>query len=344
MDDKKTNIILQIDVHHKRKDWNHYLEEFQGENIFQSYEWGELKKGEDWKVLRILITRQLKTKPIPILLAQVLVKKVFGIKIAWCPGGPILQTSTVEVLETALKKFTEKIFSENIFNLRCNPYIENTSDNKKIFTEFSKPEYTLTSPKTIIVNVRSEKDFLESIKKKHRYYVKQAQKHNLEWKIYYGPEASQNFLLVYEQMVANKQLNFDLIDIQSFSKLLGNTKGGVPRVFCLAGIKSNKPIVACIISLLSEKAFYHYAASSKQARETFASYEMIYELMKELSKMGIKKMDFGGISDDNSSAGVDFFKSGFNGKTFEKIGEFDISKSGMKSYLFGKAIQFRYKK
>ena len=55
-------------------------------------------------------------------------------------------------------------------------------------------------------------------------------------------------------------------------------------------------------------------------------------------------MDFGGISDDNSSAGVDFFKSGFNGKTFEKIGEFDISKSGMKSYLFGKAIQFRYKK
>ena len=55
-------------------------------------------------------------------------------------------------------------------------------------------------------------------------------------------------------------------------------------------------------------------------------------------------VDFGGISDDNSSAGVDFFKSGFNGKTFEKIGEFDISKSGMKSYLFGKAIQFRYKK
>ena len=86
MDDKKPNIILQIDIHHKRKDWNHYLEEFQGENIFQSYEWGELKKGEDWKVLRILITRQLKTKPIPILLAQVLVKKVFAIKIAWCPG------------------------------------------------------------------------------------------------------------------------------------------------------------------------------------------------------------------------------------------------------------------
>ena len=58
----------------------------------------------------------------------------------------------------------------------------------------------------------------------------------------------------------------------------------------------------------------------------------------------IKQMDFGGISDDSSSAGVDFFKSGFNGKTFEKVGEFDVSKSGMKSYLFGKAIQFRYKK
>ena len=75
-----------------------------------------------------------------------------------------------------------------------------------------------------------------------------------------------------------------------------------------------------------------------------ASYEMIYQLMNKLSEMGVRQVDFGGISDDDSSEGVDFFKSGFNGTVFEKVGEFDISKSGLQRYLFGKAIKFRYSK
>ncbi len=340
MGENKANIVLQIDVHHNQTDWNQYLEEFSSKNIFQSYEWGELKKKEDWDVLRILITRKLK----PILLAQVLVKKVFGFKIAWCPGGPVLQTESSEVLESSLRKFREKIFAEKIFNLRCNPYIKNTDDNKKVFEQFSRPEYTLTSSKTILLEIRSGQEFLDSIRKKHRYYIKQAQKHTIDWEILSGSEASESFLQIYEKMIKDKKLNYELIDIESFSKLLGNTKDGEPRVFCLAGVKEGVPIAACIISLLSDQAFYHYAASTDQAREMSASYEMIYQLMNKLSAIGIRKLDFGGISDDDSSEGVDFFKSGFNGTVFEKVGEFDISKSGLQSYLFGKAIKFRYNK
>ena len=343
MVDKKANEILHIDVHHKHQDWNQYLEEFESKNIFQSYEWGELKKSEGWQVFRILITSQLRGNPISILLAQVLLKTVFGIKIAWCPGGPLLQTSSLEKLEFALKKFTEKIFLEKIFNLRCNPYIKNTKENKKIFTSFFKPKHTLTRPKTIIMDIKPEEEFLGSVKKKHRYYIKQSQKHDISWKLHHGPNASQTFLVVYEQMIKNKNLNYDLIDIGCFAELLGFTKNGDPRVFCLAGFKNDEPLAACIISLLSNKAFYHYAASTEEGREIFVSYGMIFELMKQLKKMGIKEMDFGGISDDDLD-GVDFFKSGFNGKTFEKIGEFDVSKLELQSYLFSKAVQFKYKK
>ena len=140
-----------------------------------------------------------------------------------------------------------------------------------------------------------------------------------------------------------QQLNFDLIDIQSFSKLLGNTKGGDSRVFCLAGIKDNKPIVACIISLLSEKAFYHYAASTERGRELSASYGMIFHLINKLRELGIKKLDFGGLSPDGSSTGVDFFKLGFNGEIVNKVGELDITKSKLHSYFFSKILKFKNK-
>ena len=217
-------------------------------------------------------------------------------------------------------------------------------DSKKVFEQFSKPEYTLTSSKTILLEVKPGEVLLDSIRKKHRYYIKQAQKHTIDWKILYGIEASRSFLDIYEKMIKEKKLNYELIDIESFSKLLGNTKDGKPRVFCLAGVKDGIPIVACIISLLSDQAFYHYAASTDQARQMSASYEMIYQLTNKLFEMRVRKVDFGGISDDDSSEGVDFFKSGFNGTVFEKVGEFDISKSGLQRYLFGKAIKFRYSK
>ena len=96
-----------------------------------------------------------------------------------------------------------------------------------------------------------------------------------------------------------------------------------------------------MVSILDNKAFYHYAASTERGRVTSASYGMIYNLIKELGNLSVDELDFGGISVDGSSAGVDFFKLGFNGEEFSKIGEFDISKSKVYSYLFSKLLQFK---
>ncbi len=322
--------------------WNQYLEEFKSKNIFQSYEWGELKKNEGWEVFQTTIKNDQEKI---ILLAQVLIKKILGVKIAWCPGGPILQpSSNLTDSKIALTSFTERVFSKQIFNLRCNPYMENTDSNKKIFASLSKSYHTVTSPKTIILDVKSGEDFLKSIKPRALKNIKRYQKHNIDWKLFDGSLASQTFSSIYEQMIKQKKLNYNLINIEIFSKLLGFTKSGFPRVFCFTGIKNNLPVAACIISLISDKAFYHYAASTEEGRDMSASYGMIYELMNQLKEMKIKEMDFGGITNNNSTAGVDFFKLGFNGRVFEKVGEFDISKSKMRSYLFSKAIQLKYNK
>jgi lipid II:glycine glycyltransferase (peptidoglycan interpeptide bridge formation enzyme) len=68
---------------------------------------------------------------------------------------------------------------------------------------------------------------------------------------------------------------------------------------------------------------------------------MIYNLIQELKCLSIDELDFGGISSDGSSAGVDFFKLGFNGDELSKLGEFDISKSKVYSYFFNKLLQFK---
>ena len=85
--EKTSNQIIKKNIYHKDA-WNNCLNTFSDRNIFQSYEWGELKKLDGWAVLRILIIDHNTSENI--LIAQVLVKKVIGIKVAWCPGGPVL--------------------------------------------------------------------------------------------------------------------------------------------------------------------------------------------------------------------------------------------------------------
>ena len=92
---------------------------------------------------------------------------------------------------------------------------------------------------------------------------------------------------------------------------------------------------------MGNKAFYHYAASTERGREISASYGMIFHLIQELKNLSIDELDFGGISSDGSSSGVDFFKLGFNGEELSKLGEFDISNSRVYSYFFNKLLQFK---
>jgi len=332
------NQTLQKDFHGK-DDWNNSLNQFKDKNIFQSYEWGELKKLEGWKVLHITVTDNESLKCI--LLAQVLIKKVMGIKIGWCPGGPIVQCNKSDNGIDALEKFKEVIFEEKIINLRCKPYIPDTPENQKIFFNISKSEYSFTSFKSNILKIVSDEEFLKKVKKKHRYYIKQSEKAGLTWKSYSGSDTAKAFSVVYDEMKKNKNLKLPIIDIDGFSKTLGLNKDGKPRLFSFTGLEVNKPVSVCLVSLLNDKAFYHYAASTERGRVTSASYGMIFNLIKELRSLSVDELDFGGISADGSSSGVDFFKLGFNGEELLKIGEFDISKSKVYSYVFSKLLQFK---
>ena len=332
------NQTLQKDFHGK-DDWNNSLNQFKDKNIFQSYEWGELKKLEGWKVLHITVTDNESLKCI--LLAQVLIKKVMGIKIAWCPGGPIVQCDNPNNGIDALEKFKEVIFEEKIINTRCKPYMSDTSENQKMFSNISKSDYSFTSFKSNILKIITDDKFLEHVKKKHRYYIKQSGKVGLIWKSYSGSETASIFSIVYDEMQKNKNLKLPIIDINSFSKILGVNQEGKPRLFTFAALENNKPVSVCVVSLLGNKAFYHYAASTERGRVVSASYGMIFNLIKELRGLAVDELDFGGISADGSSSGVDFFKLGFNGEELLKIGEFDISKSKVYSYVFSKLLQFK---
>ena len=322
------------------RQWNQALLQFQEYNIFQSYEWGELKKSEGWEPLRIIVSDNDCKKLT--LIAQIVMKKVLGINIAWCPGGPLITTENKDKADSALKKFKDVVTEYNLANLRCKTFMEDNDINNKFFIKFTKPSNTLTSRRTNIIKTMPSDDFLSHIRKKHRYYIKQSLKNNIDWQIRENDEAGLAFYSIYEQMQKEKNLNLPIIDVSLFAKLLNSSDNN--RIITLAGYKDHECVAACVVSIFHRKAFYHYAASTNRGGDLNASYGMIFELMNYLNSLDIDILDFGGLSEDQSSAGVDFFKEGFNGEEIKRVGEFDIAKSILHNYIFNKALDFKKKR
>ena len=320
--------------------WNESLSQFKEYNIFQSYEWGELKKSEGWEPLRIIVSDNDSKKLT--LIAQIVMKKVLGINIAWCPGGPLITTEDKDKTDSALKKFKDIVTEYNLANLRCKTFMEDNDINNKFFIKFKKPSSTLTSRKTNIIKVVPSDDFLSQIRKKHRYCIKQAQKNDIDWQIKENDEAGSAFYSIYKQMQEEKNLNLSIIDIALFAKLFNSSNNN--KIITLAGYKDGECVAACVVSIFYRKAFYHYAASTSRGKDLNASYGMIFELMNYLNTLDVDILDFGGLSEDKSSAGVDFFKEGFNGEEIKRVGEFDIAKSILHNYIFNKALEFKKNK
>ncbi len=335
------NQTLQKDFHNKAS-WNDCLKQFNEGNIFQSYEWGELKESEGWTPLRIIVSDNENLEVI--LIGQILIKKVFGISIAWCPGGPLIKPKSKENILAALDKFRESIAEYNVVNLRCKTFMLDNNINRDFFNIFTKPKHAITSRKTSVIEIKSEDDFLKQVKKKHRYYIKQSEKSDVDWRVEKNKEADKTFTSIYKDMQKTKNLNLPIVNITFFNQLLATNDDGEPRMFTFSGFENREAVSSCLISIFNNKAFYHYAASTERGREISASYGMIFNLYKYLKQQNVKQLDFGGLSEDGSSAGVDFFKEGFNGTTINRIGEFDIAKSKIHNYLFNKVIQFKNKK
>ena len=332
METKNINLQSQINSLNQ-ENWNSLLSGSFDYNIFQSYEWGELKRYSSWTPVRIQILDNGQAK----LVAQILVKSIFGKKVAWCPGGPLINTKNASEGKTILEKFKDCVLSEGIINLRCKSYSKIDDLNTSLFSLFPKSSNNITSSKSIIHKVTNADEFLENVRKKHRYSIKQSEKNNFTWEALDNIDGINYFLDTYKVMSAAKNLKLPLVDLKKFREF-NNSKF---KLISFCGIENNICLASCIVSVFNKKAFYHYAATTDLGRDKSASYGMIYNLMRYLRSLEVEELDFGGLSEDGSSAGVDFFKEGFNGEVVNRIGEFDIAKSNLYRYIFNKVIQFK---
>lgn len=270
---------------------------------------------------------------------QVLIRKPLpGFGYAWIPGGPfpLRGHSLRPQVFQALQIYLQKVFPWSylrIYLMRAKePALEEV-----LSASLRKPLIPLNSGKSILVNMRSsEAEFLDAMTGKHRYYVRQAQKHPLRWESKIHAGLIRQFAGLMAQMGQIKGKKQLALSPQTLERLVKTCTAGV-RI--LVGFVENQPVTGAVVLTQGTRAWYLHAASNQLGRKLGASYAMVAELARSLRRDGILEMDFGGLGPDHPDFhGPNHFKKGFGGNLVTYAGEWEAG--GRFSRCLGNAAVF----
>lgn len=324
--------MVEIRIVTQSCEWNQFLTNFECFDVFSSFEWGEYKKAQGWKVERIVFLRQNQL----IGACQFLFKTKFKVMLGWNSGG-ILFSHPKDLQE--ISEAIREHYKNFIFSHRFNFYQKRSATASFYLSQsFAYTNSNINSPFSIIFDLSQT----YKMSSNHRYYLKQSLKHELVASFQTNSQqALEDFWKTYNQMTINKHLeNIQLSQAQL--TLLSNIFG---KYITIGNIYHNQtPICSCILLTCNDCAFYYLASSNEDGRKLYASYFMIDELLKFLKNQNFRLLNFGGITPfDINAFGVNRFKMGFGGEIIEYLGERELYNSSMLNRFFNHFIIGRKK-
>lgn len=316
--DCKTNIAdfsyeLLSDTAENRKRWNAVLDSSPISNITQDWTYGDVKSRIDgWDIKRYLF----KDKGHDIGVVQLLIKKIGPITMAYrINKGPIFITE--------YSRIDNELFVINcIKNQNARrpfffvPYAAYSVDNLakvvkagwKLWNPFGFPtgEVDLT---------QTEEQIRAGLESKWRNQLKTAEKNNYVIKSDYDRFDEMIELYTEEQ----EEKNFEGVPIPMLMEM---RKEPSPLKILYVLDNSDRIIAFDMFYVHSNVATYYIGwNSSEEGRKNYLNNLLLFYAAIELKKMGIKKLDLGGIEYIHTES-IARFKDGMKPKHFRQIGEF----------------------
>lgn len=323
-----------------REWWNEQLLRAADASVFQSFEWGEFKRGEGWTPQRF-VRRDARARIVG--LVQLLVKRLpCGPAVCWAPAGPVVRfdgagaDADIPSLLMAIRAAQRW----NLVRFDCT-----VAQGDAVAAEFAahcrRPAVRLNSGATIRFAIPADPAaFTAQMTSKHRYYVRKAQREQLRFEADCGDGTLAGFERLHRDMSAGKQLALHAVSAGRLATLRDAL--GRDRMTLLTGYLAERPVTACLTLDFGPKSFYFLAASGQEGRKIGAAYAMLPHLVEVLQRKGVREFDFGGISPDSGSrAGVDHFKKGFGGEIVETVGEWEWSNVPLLAPVVGWVMRYR---
>jgi lipid II:glycine glycyltransferase (peptidoglycan interpeptide bridge formation enzyme) len=313
------------------EEWNNFLIELDNYTIYQSYNWGEIKKENGWHVYRAIAYENNKI----ISMMQVLYKR-FPLKtiLAWIPGGIVGSLDDIDLI------FIKKELNANFIIARCSFNFESKTTEKLLNqVGWTKAKVKMNTGLSMSLNPQEDLDLIKSkCSKNWRHNLNRSFKKDNIITTWTNVKAEELFS-IYSQFENDKGISqqYSLNNLSSILNHLNN------NLILLKAFNSNGELLGLrAFAHLKDKAWDLMAITTQEGRKSYSSHRLFWNILEEAKKIGITSYDFSGI-DPEGNKGVYNFKKGTGAAHVEYLGEWDYSsffplKLVFNFYLYKKGI------
>ncbi len=326
-------VLPGTDESHAR--WDEHVLSCVSPNPYQGYAWGEYQRTRGWDVIRLIYQTDRQQRA----LCQCLVKqiKLLNVCILWVPGGPLF---TDKPVLGELLKYLQGYFRSSKCVIRFNQLVEYSRELEELFRvgNFHRPSVRLSSSSlTFLINTeKSEEELIRGMSSNWRHNLRRGMKEGMTVDICEDYRSFEKFYMMYQEMTTIKQIVplFSLKDIWALKKSFGDSF----KLFTMN--KDGTLLSGRGVIVFGGRMFDLIAATSREGRLNYASYCMVFNVLRWCSNNGIEEFDFNGIDPINNK-GVYNFKAGVKGKMVQLLGEWEWSNSPLYSFGVNSLVRMR---
>lgn len=349
------------------KAWNRFVDYSPWGDILQMWQWGELKKTQGWKPLRIgvirdgflILTAQILLKPVPLL----------G-NYAHVPHGPVFHSK--EDLEAGLPylvEFISKISRTYDFAVleiepKIGRLINSDNDqnsehglknllpfyNPEIIEIFTKNKFQITGRNVEPIHklyydlTQDEEILLGLCQKNTRYNIKLAEKKGVVVKEYLPDslEIKEKLTEFFElvKITQDRAKGYPVRDLKTYLKLFELFKG-TDHISLFEASYEGETIVMNVSQRNKFWSSSFYAGSNRKFTNVKAPYLIRWRSIQKAKKYGSKTYDFWGIVPGNKHAGYSDHKLSFGGTRIDNYGLLALPINPIKYELWNFGIWLR---
>lgn len=310
-------------------DFNKYIQNSPYSSIYQTFEWGEIKKTDGWSVIRFIIRDNEKI----IGAFSALTKKVPMLNSAYMyiPRGPVINYNSITksaVLKIIIDYLREYCKKNNIIYARINPDLPYSEEDRILLDslDLKKSNNPILHTATFRLNLLdSEEQILNNFESRIRHDIKKAEKQ--EVKIINSNDIS-NFNIFYNLLKTVSEKNKFPIYSYKLMKTIWEvlSEKNMCRIFITE--YNGVFLSGAFLLLAGEKCIYQWGGSIRSELKINPNQFMHWEIIKWLKNNHYTSYDFQGVKEDVEKGdplwGIYLFKRGFSGDYVKLIGEYDL--------------------
>ena len=311
-------------------EYDKFVEQSPFSSIYQTYDWGEIKRSEGWDVVRLLARED----GAMIGSLSCLIKKVpaIGYEFYYCPRGPVVDYTAEngpEVFRALVTYVRSSVLGKRAVFFRVSPDLEWRPDNEQLFVAggFRRAANPVLHTTTMRLDLRqSEEQLLGAMEGRTRYDIRRAMKEGIRIQ---GDDGDDGFLQIFYRLLSNtsRRNRFPIYSYELMKTIWDRMR---PKNRCRIFLSrlGEEVLSGVFLFVFGGKCIYQWGASDHQKLKVNPNQLLHWEVIQAAKTTGCISYDFQGIPEDISPDhplwGIYLFKRGFGPTTVKLVGEYDL--------------------